>query len=414
MPLQARVYRIFIASPADVSRAREQVVNVIQAWNDQNSADRKVVLLPLRWETHSAPGMGRPQGRINRIVDECDLAIGVFWTKVGTPTGSFDSGTLEEIDRVKSAGKPVMLYFSEEPIPPRSIELDQLSKLIAYKNGLKQQALFEIFTDLNDFGDKLRRQLDIEVRRLMAESGCGEDGDGPSTVIDLQFANPADGSPVGTESECLTKHFQLTNLESVTNAPPSQTLGAASSLTYFGANGELYSNRLDWYVAAELFRPVAFYLTNKGTIGARDVLIDFRVWSESDSVLFSPPCFVSGGKLARRSLFQQLTPVWGSASFSSVLSDAKPVDRIAPTQSSDGWYFSLEVGALQPGREICPNGLLFVGATESCRINFSATVYADMLPKPLDQELTLKVQVEHVTRDARELLDSLNREREPS
>jgi hypothetical protein len=38
--------------------------------------------------------------------------IGVFWTRVGTPTGIAESGTLEEIERVAAEGKLVMLYFS--------------------------------------------------------------------------------------------------------------------------------------------------------------------------------------------------------------------------------------------------------------------------------------------------------------
>src|SRR5271165_6058547 len=101
MAYSCRVYRILIASPSDVEAEREIAVSVIQEWNNLHSYDRKVALLPLRWETHTAPEYGtRPQEVINRaIVDECDLLVGIFWTRVGTPTGIADGGTLEEIDR---------------------------------------------------------------------------------------------------------------------------------------------------------------------------------------------------------------------------------------------------------------------------------------------------------------------------
>ncbi len=51
---------------------------------------KKSVLLPLRWETHTAPEYGtRPQEVINRaIVDECDLLVGIFWTRIGSHTGN--------------------------------------------------------------------------------------------------------------------------------------------------------------------------------------------------------------------------------------------------------------------------------------------------------------------------------------
>ena len=75
MAYDSRVYRILIASPSDVEEEREIAVSVIHAWNDLHSNNRKVVLLPLRWETHTAPEYGtRPQDVINRtIVDQCDL-----------------------------------------------------------------------------------------------------------------------------------------------------------------------------------------------------------------------------------------------------------------------------------------------------------------------------------------------------
>lgn len=89
MPYDRRTYRVLIASPSDVEDEREIAVRVIQEWNDLHSYNREIVLLPLRWETHAAPEYGvRPQEVINRqIVDNCDLLIGVFWTRIGTPTG---------------------------------------------------------------------------------------------------------------------------------------------------------------------------------------------------------------------------------------------------------------------------------------------------------------------------------------
>jgi hypothetical protein len=42
----------------DAEEEREIVVRVIQEWNDLHSYNRKVVLLPLRWETHTAPEYG--------------------------------------------------------------------------------------------------------------------------------------------------------------------------------------------------------------------------------------------------------------------------------------------------------------------------------------------------------------------
>ena len=137
MSYESRVYRILIATPSDVDEERDAITKAIQNWNNLNSFSKKIVLLPLRWETHAAPDYGtRPQEVINNaIVDNCDLLIGCFWTRIGSPTGKEESGTIEEIKRVSSSGKPVMLYFSKRGQDPSQIDLEQLRKLNEFKES---------------------------------------------------------------------------------------------------------------------------------------------------------------------------------------------------------------------------------------------------------------------------------------
>ncbi|WP_271085671.1 hypothetical protein [Brevundimonas sp. NIBR11] len=100
MSFDAKVFKILIASPGDVDEERQAIPEVIARWNNANAEANGVVLLPVKWETHSAPLMGdRAQGVINdQVVNSCDMAIGVFWTRLGSPTGVSESGTAEEIE----------------------------------------------------------------------------------------------------------------------------------------------------------------------------------------------------------------------------------------------------------------------------------------------------------------------------
>ena len=101
MAYQATVIPVMIASPGDVFEEREIVRDVIHTWNYINSLKTRVVLIPAGWETHSSPELGsRPQELINsRVLKDCDLLIGVFWTRIGSPTGTSESGTVEEIEK---------------------------------------------------------------------------------------------------------------------------------------------------------------------------------------------------------------------------------------------------------------------------------------------------------------------------
>ena len=111
----ATVVKVMIASPSDVLEERRVIREAIDVWNTINADDRKIVLMPLGWETHSSPEMGdRPQAIINeQLLKDADLLVAVFWTRLGSPTGTAPSGTVEEIEKHLAASKPAMIYFSK-------------------------------------------------------------------------------------------------------------------------------------------------------------------------------------------------------------------------------------------------------------------------------------------------------------
>jgi hypothetical protein len=89
MPFSATVYNVLIASPSDVPHERMAIAQSLHEWNSLHAQAQGVMLQPVMWETHSAPTMGdRPQGIINeQVVRGCDMLIGAFWTRLGSPPG---------------------------------------------------------------------------------------------------------------------------------------------------------------------------------------------------------------------------------------------------------------------------------------------------------------------------------------
>jgi hypothetical protein len=168
MPIKTQAFRILIASPSDLAEEREVAARAINEWNDLHASDERVVLLPVRWETHALPETGlRPQAAINhQLVEQCDALIGMFWTKVGTSTGIAASGTVEEIEQFVTAGKPALLYFSARPIDPSRVNLSEQRKLRAFKAETQKRALTASFISPAELQDRLRLDLTREVRNL--------------------------------------------------------------------------------------------------------------------------------------------------------------------------------------------------------------------------------------------------------
>ncbi len=165
MSYKATVFNVLIASPSDVSSERNIIKEVIYEWNAIHSQKMNIVLLPVGWETHSSPEMGAPPQEIinDQVLAKCDLLVGVFWTRIGTSTGEYASGTVEEIERHIESGKPAMLYFSSRPVPPDRLEQEQYTKLTAFKESCKNRSLYEEYDSVQDFKEKFNRHLMLKL-----------------------------------------------------------------------------------------------------------------------------------------------------------------------------------------------------------------------------------------------------------
>jgi hypothetical protein len=168
MPFKTNAYRILIASPSDLLEEQQVVTEAVNDWNAQHAAYMSIVLLPVTWETHSIPQSGlRPQTAINtQLVQDCDLLIGLFWTKLGTNTGVAESGTVEEINQFVVANKPALIYFSSRPIEPDKIDIKQLKKLQNFKEATYNKALIGNFSNVDELRQKILRDLIGQVRKL--------------------------------------------------------------------------------------------------------------------------------------------------------------------------------------------------------------------------------------------------------
>ena len=193
MSYDARVFNVMIAFPRDVTSERSIVKEVIYEWNAVHSERENIVLLPVESESHSSPDMGRPQEVLNRqTVDKCDLLVGIFGTRIGTNTGEYDSGTIEEIERHGALGKPVMIYYSKELGDPDTFDSDQYTKLNEWKKKNERRWLFVTYNDDADFKDKFYRQLEIKVneheifqfQREKINTGLGME-ESESTILQL-------------------------------------------------------------------------------------------------------------------------------------------------------------------------------------------------------------------------------------
>ncbi len=183
MTFTAEVVRVLIASPGDTANERKILRGALEDWNSLNG-EQGVMVLPRMWERDATPAMSdRPQGVINtQLVDTADMLIGVFWTRLGTPTSEAASGTVEEIERCIDAGKPVILYFSSKPVAMGSVDPEDYARLVEARDEFERRGLVSSF----ETEDELWRKATADITRTIREHFA------PS--LESEVSEPDDGS----------------------------------------------------------------------------------------------------------------------------------------------------------------------------------------------------------------------------
>jgi formylglycine-generating enzyme required for sulfatase activity len=169
-----RHVKVLIASPSDVAEERNIAAEVIREWNHNNSVTHGIEIKESLWELHSWPASGkRPQAILNdqlKIVDECDFAIAIFWSRIGTDTGVAQGGAVEEAELLMNSGREVMFYFSTRSFPYES-DPDQQKAVKQFRQSLQKNALTEIYDDPANFRLKLASQLDRKMTDWYLKEG---------------------------------------------------------------------------------------------------------------------------------------------------------------------------------------------------------------------------------------------------
>jgi len=169
--------RVVVASPGDVQRERDSLPEIFDLLNRGIADDRGYHLDLYRWETDVAPKfhVKGPQAAIDSSlhIEDCDIIIGVFWARFGTPVHDAHSGTEHELRIAYEAWQRtqrrplIMIYFNSEPFSPRTVdEADQLRKVLEFKGTFAPEALYGNYEGVDDFKRKLMNDLTQIIRQL--------------------------------------------------------------------------------------------------------------------------------------------------------------------------------------------------------------------------------------------------------
>lgn len=172
MPRTKTTYDVLLSCPGDVyNDCYSTIAETVNIFNKTYGDLYNIEINLVHWSKDSFPQSGdHPQELLNKqIVDDADACIAVFWTKFGSPTDKYGSGTEEEIERMLSENRQVFMYFYNKPIPLNLLEDDKAKtdydKVLQFKEKYSKRGIYSDISDENDF----QKQLTVHLTKYFLD-----------------------------------------------------------------------------------------------------------------------------------------------------------------------------------------------------------------------------------------------------
>lgn len=153
-------FDLLLSCPGDAyKKCYPAVKGAIDKLNNDPQINSSITISLKHWSISSYPQSGGQAQKLlnSQIVNDADIAIAIFWTRFGTPTDDYNSGTEEEIDILMKNKKQVFLYFLDKPIPPSITDLPEYAenrrKISLFQK--KYEGIYDIVKDENDLQEKI-------------------------------------------------------------------------------------------------------------------------------------------------------------------------------------------------------------------------------------------------------------------
>lgn len=146
-------YKLLISCPGDIKTEIDIIKSAVEEFNDLYSDALGIIIQVKHWVNSSYSQSGdKPQALLNKqFVNDSDAAVAIFWTRFGSPTDEYGSGTEEEIETMIKSGKQVFMYFSDKPVPPSEKDDEGYKKVKNFQNKYKDKGLYFKYSSDEEF-----------------------------------------------------------------------------------------------------------------------------------------------------------------------------------------------------------------------------------------------------------------------
>lgn len=153
MAQNVTLYNLLISCPGDVKQEITLIEAAVEEFNELYADTLGITIKTRHWSKSSySQSGGKPQALLNeQFIKKCDAAVAIFWSRFGSPTDEYGSGTEEEIEIMLQSGKQVFMYFSDRAVSLSEIDAEEYKQIQAFRNRYKDRGLYFTYSTDEEF-----------------------------------------------------------------------------------------------------------------------------------------------------------------------------------------------------------------------------------------------------------------------
>jgi len=275
--------KILISFACDVKEkttVKSVVENAVERFNHGLSDVFNVRYICKYWEDNTYPQLSgaEPQTIINQqFADSCDMIIAVLWTRFGTPTTQYASGTEEEIYRKRAEQKSGFIYRLQKPIAPTDIDMPQLRKVNSFFFKIGKNSLYTSINNETELYDKVYDHLIRFTKDNLRNSSLGtiQNSNGLASIhyksfppiSESEFISSKTIKILSTSANTFFRQYKTQLQQAYNNGAVIQVLFATPNSEFVKEVMEMQRNPMPSYPFSPYFNDINKEISiNEGTL----------------------------------------------------------------------------------------------------------------------------------------------------
>ncbi|MBI5213220.1 MAG: ATP-binding protein [Nitrospirae bacterium] len=251
----------------------------------------------------------------------------------------------------------------------------------------------------NDYG-KLKKNV-VYIRRgsatdeaspdEVAQMGLSELSPNENIpTLDFEFADAKNHVQLGKVLKLKTIHLSVPKEKEIPDYEERQGFGALQvNISTFNSNRDYYRELVDFYYWFNKARRIGFVIKNSSGVVANNVRIEMDVADSDKKFTFFSADKFSDYPKAHRNFLENIRPL------SQQLKDMQQKPDIVIKRFSNKWHIEAKFEKVQPQQTAFTKDFIYFAPDYNCSIELEGKIFADNLPNPLIEKLSIESQVEN-------------------